>query len=204
MARRRALPALVLLAGCAAARAAAQECHRGGADVPLLRVAWIERAPLDPLAFAQMEREAGEILDRLGLRVSLQRGTSSQLLDHELRVVLLDSFAPDERVVMGATLLPWSIGRGARIYIFGPAVRGLVAHERFRPDVARRHGRALARILTHEIVHALAPGLGHAEEGLMSRTLKADTLDSPVAIDAQTLAALEPVVAAFAAQVVDQ
>jgi hypothetical protein len=189
--RRQTAAALVVLLGCWCAPALAQDSRAGADVVPsLVRVAWVERATLDPFAFAQMEGEARGILARLGLRLSLRRREPLDEVGDALRVVLWDGFAPDDRMLMGALVVPTSARGGARIWIFQPAVRSVASPCSLGPAAALRHGVALGRILSHEIVHALAPGLEHADEGLMARTLSAAGLDRPVTIDAATIDAV--------------
>ena len=182
---RAAVAPLALLGCCPAAQAADP-----GETGPLLRVAWIEQAPLDPFAYGWMEDEGRAILRRLGLRLRLRRREPGDDTPRELRVVLLDRFASDKRSVMGAVLLPLDAAGDGRMWIFQQAVRSLTSVGECGIAAVRRQGTVLGRVLAHEVVHALAPTLGHADEGLMARTLSTADLALPISIDAATLAAV--------------
>ena len=51
--------------------------------------------------------------------------------------------------------------------------------------VRRRVGVAMGRVLSHEVIHALVPGLPHSEEGLMGVRLLG-ALERPASLDAAT------------------
>lgn len=120
---------------------------------------------------------------------------------HEIRVLVVDvsplSWGFDARV-MGTVLGP---RRGA-IGVFYPAV--LRTLRRYRPFRLPGHGgiglgkdsahvaRALARVIVHELVHTLTPGLGHSERGIMQRDLdSADLVERPLQLDSEFSAALQ-------------
>jgi hypothetical protein len=188
---------LVLLtspAGCAAGQT---QCARHDGAAPALRVAWIEHAPLDHVSFVLMEHEAGAILGQLGVRLLVERRDAAAAGKGDVHAVFLDSFAPRKPAVVGATLIPWRARHAARVYVFAPAVHKLFGNDCDPPLSLRRRGTALGRILAHEIVHAMAPELGHADAGLMYPRLEADSLDRTVEIDTKTLAAMRAATAAL-------
>jgi len=59
--------------------------------------------------------------------------------------------------------------------------REIAAFEKIRK--ARDLGRALGRVIAHEVIHALAPDHRHADQGVMRLTQKAATLTRPSRID---------------------
>lgn len=59
--------------------------------------------------------------------------------------------------------------------------REIAAFEKIRK--ARDLGRALGRVIAHEVIHALAPDHPHADEGVMLGTQKRATLTRPSRID---------------------
>lgn len=119
---------------------------------------------------------------------------------HEVRVLVLNQSPTDwgfEADVMGTIM---GSDRAA-VYVFYPVVVGnLRRYRRFlRPDqgpttVGRDSdyvARALARVIVHELIHGLTPGLGHSRRGIMQRGL--DTYDlgeRPVRLDPAFRAAL--------------
>lgn len=77
------------------------------------------------------------------------------------------------------------------VYLFFPAVARALGH---RPDALRRRwptpieeralGRAFARVIAHEVIHALLPSRPHSEEGITGRTLdRSSLLASRIEID---------------------
>lgn len=74
-------------------------------------------------------------------------------------------------------------GKGHTIFVFYPSVmralgQGGGANRGRLVDLSR----AMSRVVAHELVHVLAPELGHASRGVMARSLSRRTLTKAVAI----------------------
>lgn len=118
----------------------------------------------------------------------------------EIQVILSPSL-PEiwgfDETVMGAVL---SAGRelpGALIVIFPARVAQVVGAQKTLkfPRRARRDprvARALARVIAHEVIHAVAPDHLHGENGLMrDRQSRASLLEPGSEVDSACLAAFE-------------
>ncbi len=81
-------------------------------------------------------------------------------------------------------------GGSHNIFVFYPIVlRGLGRHQgNLCPRDLSDLSRAMARIVGHELIHVLAPELGHASSGLMSAELKRrDLLKKSIRLDVPSL-----------------
>jgi hypothetical protein len=148
-------------------RAAAEES-------PRLRLVWIDVLDLAPFAFPFATREAAAILAEAGVATAWTLATpSTETGVDELRILLLGEPVARARLsrrVMGCTrrdgnpratwvylsTVLWALGLPSQ------AARGLLAREQ------EEVGRALGRVVAHEIVHALVPDLPHRQDGLMA------------------------------------
>ena len=122
---------------------------------------------------------------------SWRRGEPQELArSGELRVIFLNRAAQREHVpVLGAT--PASFQGERFLWVHVPSVRAAAGVSSLKTwpslDIhsARRLGIALARVIAHEVVHAVAPGLPHGT-GLMSARLDRRMLTAPsITIDPQ-------------------
>jgi hypothetical protein len=166
-----------------------------GPATPGPDVVWIDLANVPTLAQEAALREAAAVLARAGVtqrwRVSRpEEGVN----DGELAVVLLrKDYASRGRTIriLGAcTRSP-----RARVWIFLDNMAwtvGVPSLDRLlRPEQASRIGRAIGRIVAHEVIHAVAPGLEHARSGLMAARLdRDDLLANRLDVDAATIRAL--------------
>jgi hypothetical protein len=153
---------------------------------PALALVWIDATGCGRQAEGVARAEARSILEAMGLRPTWRRGAAGEpARAHEIQVVLVDRLLVDpgrHEPVLGAT------PRGARTYpvlwIHVPGVRatlglGLDAEGTPLPARDRRAlGVALGRVIAHEVVHVLAPGLAHGR-GLMARALTPRELTAP-------------------------
>lgn len=146
---------------------------------PRLLVVWHDAHGLYPGPHGGVAREVASLFAPLELEVHWRRAERyDPPLDERtmlLRIVLMPSDPSGagwglKEDVMGA-VLP-SNGRARSVYIFYKAlVRGLKMklREGRIPDFRDRKllERALGRVVAHEMVHAVAPAVRHAERGLM-------------------------------------
>ena len=170
---------------------------------PRLRLLWTDLAGAASFVFPFASREAAAILGEAGIAVEWTvAAPMSVTAPDELRVLVLEetSGAMMTRATMGCTR------RGSRtawVYLSNVlwalglrdgGGRGLLGRE--RDDV----GRALGRVVAHEIVHILAPDLRHSHHGLMadrlSRTLLVGTGVSLTAREARAARAGAEILAA--------
>ena len=169
---------LVAVGSSPLATAGAEE--RGPDFRPRLRLLWTDLAGAASFVFPFASQEAAAILEEAGIAVEWTIAAPTRVtVEDEVRVLILEepSRAVMTRATMGCTRrgtrtawiylsnVLWSLG------LREGGGRGLLGREQ---DEA---GRALGRVVAHEIVHVLAPGLGHSPHGLMasrlSRTLLA-------------------------------
>ncbi|HSF14062.1 MAG TPA: hypothetical protein VLK65_00755 [Vicinamibacteria bacterium] len=147
--------------------------------------------------FERARDEADTIFRDLGVSVRWEVGTDPRpSTGGEVRVqaVLMLSepsgwgIAP---TAMGVVLLP-DRSRPESVFLFYPAILRSVglAHRKgsmLSPSERKDLARAVGRVLVHEIVHAIAPTLTHADEGLMhDALLSASLLKSRIEIDERT------------------
>jgi hypothetical protein len=122
----------------------------------------------------ELVRETEALFERWGVRV----GTSLEAYDgprRPVRVVLLDQARFDgggQRILGETHARPLEF---PAVWIWVPNVRAMLERTEWgaNPPVL---ARALARVAAHEILHVLAPGLGHASHGLMRAGLGARDL----------------------------
>jgi hypothetical protein len=141
----------------------------------VLRVAWIDvtdAAPgVAPIALA----EAKAVLGTAGLGLLSRRASASELArPDEIRVILLSSATIDRAArapVLGAT--PIEPNAMPYVWIHVPSVQATLGLPPRRSPIEmslpelRAVGVAIGRVVAHEIVHTLIPGLPHGT-GLMS------------------------------------
>jgi hypothetical protein len=140
---------------------------------------------------AVVRPEVARVLREMGVSTSWRRAEPNELARvGELRVIFLNRAAQRGHgvPVLGAT--PASFQGERLVWVHVPGVRAAVGvAERSGPGLdvhsARRLGIALARVIAHEVVHALAPSLPHGS-GLMSARLDRRMLTAAsIAIDPQ-------------------
>ena len=173
----------------------------GGA--PAARLVWIDPADEAFGTEAVVRPEVTRVLREMGVSASWRRAEPRELArEGELRVIFLNRAAErDHRVpVLGAT--PASFQGERFVWVHVPSVRAAVGiGQRSGPGLdvhsARRLGIALSRVITHELVHALAPSLPHGT-GLMSARLDRRMLTAAsIAIDPQLALAVRTAILAM-------
>lgn len=171
-----------------------------GEERRTLELVWLDAHRLFP-DFERVRAEANVIFQDLGVAVRWEVGTDpapSAPGERRIQVVLMPSEPSGWGIVpsaMGVVLLP-KRARQDSVYLFYPPIlrniglgrrEGTMLNPRERRDAAR----AIARVLIHEVVHAVAPHLSHADEGVMHDSLLMRALSSrDVEIDDRTKAEL--------------
>ena len=161
---------VTLAAGLAGGRAPAAEQR------PVLRVLWIDVQGVAPYAFPLAVQEAAGILDEVGISTSWTLGTpETETSGHAVSVVLLREPQRGARLApltMGCTL---RAGRSNVTWVYLSAVLSALGLQvpggRGRAREQEEIGRALGRVVAHEIVHVLVPDLPHGNAGLMTAHL---------------------------------
>jgi hypothetical protein len=153
------------------------------ADYPVtFRLVWFDTYRLLPHSFKTMSQEVHRIYSRAGVNIVLDQGQEEQgrVIDTDplsVNVVLLPSNSTDwglKRTVMGVAT--HREGLKGSIYVFYPSVLRTMQLERSMgpvgsPRSMKYLARAIARVVSHELVHILAPHRPHTVGGLMNSRL---------------------------------
>jgi hypothetical protein len=144
---------------------------------PTLSLVWIDSAHEADGSESAAREEAIRLLGQLGVTATWRRaGPSDPVRAGDLRVILLDRAAIDRDglPVLGAT--PDHFEGDPFFWVHAPSVRVALGLDPRRPvafsALRDRHqlGVAIGRVIAHETVHALAPGVPHGV-GLMAPRL---------------------------------
>jgi hypothetical protein len=139
------------------------------------RMQWIDVLDVAPFAFRTAADEALRILRERGVCAEVVRASASSVRSKgEIGIILLRAMpgSATGRRVLGATKKQ-PLANAVWIYFDEVAATlGLGGRPTESWDVRERllAGRALGRVLAHEIVHVLLPGRPHDLEGLMARS----------------------------------
>ncbi len=153
-------------------------------------VLWVEVVKVPGAVRDAMVREAADVLGPLGVRLVWRAGppeTESEA--DEVRVVPLGPAS--RRTKTGRVLGATSTGDGPRTIWIDYAnvawVTGTTAEKLVSADsrARMRAGVAMGRVLSHEVIHALVPGMPHSDAGLMGVRLLG-ALERPASLDAGT------------------
>lgn len=157
---------------------------------PVVRLVWLDPTEIAHGLEAIAKPEVVALLKGMGIAASWRQGDSLELArPGELRVILLNRLGKNENglPVLGAT--PAQLDGELHVWVHVPSVAEAVGIEHFRSgttlDLPGLHylGLGVARVVAHEAVHALAPGLPHGK-GLMSARLDRRMLTAPkIAVD---------------------
>ena len=190
--------------GAPGAGPASSLAQAGPRDLPTLELVFFDPLNALPCGLESLAGEADAVLRPLGVRIAWRQGGPGTLTRRpQLHVVLLDGPAAERlQLVLGAT--PHEPGASLHFWISMPAVKRVLGLDPVRDralSLAQRVqvARAIARVVVHETVHALAPELPHAPAGLMCDHLdRAFLLASRVPIDVRAAAALRAAFEALA------
>jgi hypothetical protein len=152
---------------------------------PVLRLAWSDPSGAAAGLEVFVRGEAASLIEAMGVRVRWRRAASNELARaDEVRVILLDRPATHDSglLVLGAT--PPRFAGAPHVWIHVPSVRATLGIPAGRAPSAmgalerRVLGIALGRVVAHELVHAVAPGVAHGR-GLMSASFVGRALIAP-------------------------
>lgn len=160
----------------------------GRSGRPLLRLAWIDPADVAAGSGASARDEAKRLLAGMGLDVRWRVCRPDELaIAGEVRVILLDRGAVTARraSVLGAT--PRTPGEQPHLWVHVPGVRASLGLGPRDASLAEfparcRVGVAIGRVIAHEVVHVVAPGVPHGRGLMASRfsTRELTTGETPV------------------------
>lgn len=178
------------LAGAASAASAAPA-------PPRLDLVWIDPTDIAARTFATIAAESRALLAATGADVTWTAAPQGAVVGPESIVVIAVPTYPTslnrDRHVMGSTR---TVADGAiAVWVFPDQVAwalGLDLDLRgsWGKRAERSFGLALARVASHEVVHALG-AVSHSQSGLMTARLDRNALTSPhLRIDGATIAAL--------------
>ena len=155
------------------------------AQPPAAHLVWMDPASAALGTEAIVRPEVTRLLREMGVAGSWRKGGPHEIAQPgELRVIFLDRPSASEHgvPVLGAT--PTSFLADRFVWVHVPSVRAAAGVSSLRsgpsldPHAARRLGIAMARVIAHEVVHALAPAVPHGT-GLMASRLDRRTLTAP-------------------------
>lgn len=150
----------------------------------VLQLAWIDPADAAGGCAAGAREETTRVFKAMGIATQWRRADAGEPSRRgEIRVILLDRGARNAGggVVLGATPVRFedqpfvwvhvpSVREGLRLLPDSPAT--LEIRDQYRLSIA------LGRVIAHEVVHAVAPGIPHGQ-GLMATRLTAHDLIAP-------------------------
>jgi hypothetical protein len=186
---------------------------------PTLTLVWNDSYGLFPSnAVWMLGREVEQLFEDHGMAVRLQAAKPKENLrsipDPRINVVVMPSDGSRWGLQGDAMAATIGVKGGAHnIFVFYPRVLlglGRSGKELSPRDVSEL-ARAMARVVGHEVIHVLAPELGHTGSGLMSAELKRrDLVQKTIRLDPPSLrlaklhleswAPAEPTAAALDAQ----
>ena len=139
-------------------------------QAPPLRAVEIDRASLAPLTRATMRRELDLVLSAVPLTISWRSvPAGGETRTDELSLVFLPMpGVGHDRAALASTA---NHGPVRTTWVYVPTVEATLELDPEKVttsfDAQRLVGLAIGRVLAHEIVHAIAPGVEHAGTGLM-------------------------------------
>ena len=163
---------------------------------PVLRLAWIDPADVAAGSGSAARGEAKRLLSAMGLDVSWRSARADQLaIAGEVRVILLDRAAATARraSVLGAT--PRTPGEQPHLWVHVPGVRASLGLGPRDASLAEfparcRVGVAIGRVIAHEVVHVVAPGVPHGRGLMASRFSTRDLTTGDAAVEPEVALAV--------------
>jgi hypothetical protein len=147
---------------------------QAASDSPELTLAWFSGQISFPVGFKTIKKEVESAFDGMGIEVRWSEKTAAEQQEERALKVILLPIAPARWRLPANTMGVYlgNEGRQPAVYIFFRDVLRALGHDanmqrRPNPIEQRRIARALGKVVSHEIVHALAPQRAHAADGLM-------------------------------------
>jgi hypothetical protein len=172
----------LILTAASVAPAGPLRAAPGAAAPARLPAVEIDFAALAPLTRTVMRRELAAVLAPAALLFDWRSAGPAEETDRgELRVVLLASTGVgSDRGALGSTARRGIVPPTIWLYVPNVAATLGLGHAGVAAgfEAQRRLGVALGRVVAHELVHALAPAVPHAEAGLLRARMHAFQLTS--------------------------
>lgn len=136
--------------------------------------------------FDELAAETRAIFGEMGVEVTWRQGGLGTTYGNgdslEIPIIVLQ--VPPKGIANKANVLglvPRKATGSKAVWIFAENIRRALAPSSlgFPSETARGLGVAAGRVVAHEVVHALAPGLPHSKEGLMRHSLSRLALIGP-------------------------
>jgi hypothetical protein len=151
------------------------------ASEPRLRLAWVDVAGDGAEAvFEDAARELADIFSDAHIAIDWRRAQPGEgIVESDVHVIVLESGTNLPRQVMGAARHSDHPPHSLRVFL--RHIRETLGLDP-RPDAfilpcdRAALGRAVGRVIAHEIIHVYAPEHGHETEGLMRPSLDAEFL----------------------------
>jgi hypothetical protein len=140
-----------------------------------LRLVWVDVDGSAKIPFDHAARELATLFDEARIEIEWQAAKAGEeMTSADLHVIVLETSPGVSVKVMGAARRSEAPPHTVRVFL-GHVRRALGFHGRsdnsLRLAERVRLGRAIGRVIAHEIVHAYAPEHEHEAEGLMRATL---------------------------------
>lgn len=155
--------------------AAGREAAAGGRECVIeTRLHWVDVTSLAPFAYRVVAGEARRLLAENGICAAVARASAASVRGKgEIGVILLRTMggSGEGRRVLGATRTR-DVGNAA-VWVYFDEVAGALGlagrpKETWTALERMQVGRALGRVVAHEIVHVLLPDRPHDHAGLMA------------------------------------
>jgi hypothetical protein len=170
------------MAGILIASLAASFATAGVSDVEpspelKLRLRWVDVGKPDKAAFAVAARELADIFGDVQIEIEWRRGRAGEIgTEADVNVIVLDSSPAFPGRVMGVA--HHSDPLPHYVHVFVGHIRETLgldprANAVLRPSERALLGRAIGRVIAHEIIHVYAPEHSHEVAGLMRPSLDA-------------------------------
>ena len=171
-------------------------------QAPIARLVWLDPSGVARGFEAIAQPEVTRLLSEMGVASRWRRAEPGELArPGEVRVIFLNLVGGHSTglPVLGAT--PTRSDETPHVWVHVPSVGEAVGVERLQAGAVLdlpatyRLGIGLARVVAHEVVHALVPGLPHGK-GLMAPRLDRRMLTAPgITVDARLGAAVREALA---------
>ena len=179
--------------------AGAETAEVGREENLKLRLAWFDTVGLPDKVVQLMKRWVEETFGQIGLVIEWHETNSVSTGDeaddgYYLKVMLFGK----EPATMGCPQNAMGIVIGTdfppdAVWLFDPVIRRALqsSKRRSRPLSSEQLGRAYGRVLAHEVLHAIANDMRHADSGLMAPTHNRNLLISAgMEVDYESVVAL--------------
>jgi len=144
---------------------------------PALEVVVDNRSPAAGVELAAARTHARFIFDEAGIRVTfLTQGTAPALAASEndrIHLVVIEQPEADRLLAGDVTRLGFAIPSASRVYVHYDRIHALARYHGVQP------GWFLGVVMVHELAHVLVPEAGHADTGIMARSLSPAPKVSP-------------------------